>query len=47
MTSLRETRKRETKERLYETAIALFRERGYGEVSVAEITEAAGGRHDD
>ena len=42
MTSLREIQKRETKARLYETAIAQFRERGYGDVSVAEITEASG-----
>lgn len=42
MASLREIRKRDRRERIYETAIRLFRERGYQDVSVAEITEASG-----
>lgn len=42
MTSLRETQKRDTKARLFKTALALFRERGYEHVSVAEVTEACG-----
>lgn len=42
MTSLREIQKREKRILLYETAIGLFRDRGYDEVSVEEITDAAG-----
>ncbi len=42
MTSLREHQKRDTRARLYETALGLFRERGYDDVTVAEIAEAAG-----
>lgn len=40
--SRRELRKRERRQRLYDTAIRLFRRRGYEAVTVTEIAQAAG-----
>ncbi|MFD7522942.1 TetR/AcrR family transcriptional regulator [Paenibacillus chitinolyticus] len=39
---LRETRKKELKEHIYKTAIHLFRDKGFDEVTVKEITKACG-----
>lgn len=39
---LRETRKNELKEKLFRTAVELFREKGYENVTVDEITSACG-----
>jgi len=38
----REAKKRATRQRIYEVGLSLFRERGYDDVSVNEITELAG-----
>lgn len=42
MASLREVQRRETRERLYDAAMHLFRERGYDNVSVDEVAVLAG-----
>ena len=42
MASLREIQKRDTRRRLYESALERFRERGYEDVTVDEIVQAAG-----
>ena len=42
MAGKRDTKKREVFEALYAAAIALFEEKGYDTVTVAEITRAAG-----
>lgn len=42
MSSLRELQLQQTRERLYEAALALFRERDFEDVSVDEITAKAG-----
>jgi len=42
MTGKRDTKKREVFEALYAAAVAQFEEKGYGAVTVAEITRAAG-----
>ena len=42
MTSLREHQKRSKRTRLFENAVALFREKGYDDVTVAEICQASG-----
>lgn len=42
MSSFREHQRQQTRERLYQAALALFRERDFEDVSVDEITEKAG-----